>query len=277
MPPWLSQWVLGRRAREVESDVMQMFPMVTAWTLHAGEGVDEDIHLISASLKNFGNRLVFADWLLGFFWGRGDETVTHRHNGERIYEIEISAETRFVFFLRGSNAFFATDVAAARQAVDRLQATEIPGRDATQLDRLFDRTERSDTMRGAVVNGRGETERLLRNIWLDDSDGIGTEFWGMLRGLSLSAGLRADGSLSGVLEFHGPDAAWATLHAESVKRALGNTFRDADVEPEIGGSAIAERIRIQFRIPELVQWLARLVEQDYEIDTDDGEKIRIGF
>jgi hypothetical protein len=270
MPPWLFNLLARQQSREAERDILALFPMAAAWTLRPGATPEDDLHLFSLSVERLGNRLVFGDWLMGWFLPRGEQITVDRYRNEKIYQIPLRRGRRATFFLRHGNFFFTSDVETARIAVDRLTASSAPMREPTELDRMFASTRDGGPMRGAIANRRGELLRLWE--WLSDRSErpVDRELWRALRGVAVSGGLREDGSLGTTLHFHCPDGSWAETQAPALAEALREGFAWTELTLDVKATAVGDRIEIELRVADLVESMSRWLEEAREIETDRG-------
>ena len=153
MPEWLGGWITQRQNEEAQEDILKMFPLVAAWTLHPGTTPEEDLHLASVSVERLGHQLIFADWVLGLVLSRSDRVEVERYRGEKVYRIPIDKQTTLTVFLRDGHLFFTSNLDSARTAVDRL--IEAAGKraepgDADRDRRGPDRSRFSRTRSGAA-------------------------------------------------------------------------------------------------------------------------------
>ena len=186
-PPWFHTWVLPFQQRKTAHDLTQLFPLSAAWTMRAGEAPQDDLHLFSLSIERLGNRVVFADWMIGMTLGRVPEVQVDFYRNEKIFRLPLGEGRHATFFIRGGGVFLASDLETAHQAVDRL-ILEVPGRQPTALDRLFATTEGHGPLRGAITNERGEIGRLF-GLRLADTEG---DPWNALSGATLAGGLEPE-------------------------------------------------------------------------------------
>jgi hypothetical protein len=96
-------------------------------------------------------------------------------------------------------------------------------------------------------------------LWLSRSVGQPTdsdrELWREIRGVSLSGGLRGDGSFAGTLRIHCPDAEWARKHSQPLTVALQTLPDLQELSLETKTGVVGTRIDIDFRVPDLTQLL----------------------
>jgi hypothetical protein len=279
MPEWLGGWITQRQNEEAQEDILKMFPLVAAWTLHPGTTPEEDLHLASVSVERLGHQLIFADWVLGLVLSRSDRVEVERYRGEKVYRIPIDKQTTLAVFLRDGHLFFTSNLDSARTAVDRLIEAAGNRAEPSELDRWFAETA-DDPLRGAVTNRRGELLRLWRSRMgqrgqtasLSASD---RSLWRELRGLSLSGGLRDDGSFAGTLRFHCPDPDWASAHLQPLTVALQALPDLQELSLETQTGIVGDRIEVDFRVPDLAPLLSRIAGP-WKFE-DGSRTIRIDF
>jgi hypothetical protein len=262
LPPWLSGWFGRRQAARTERDILQLFPVVAAWTLRPSDTPDEDLHLFSLSIERLGNRMVFGDWLLGWIVGRDDRTEVERYRGERIYSLPLDRGKRVTFFIRGADIFFTSDAETAHVAVDRLIGSFTPERESIPLDPLFGETEGGGPLRGAITNGRGELLRLWR--WISSRTAAGDEdrLWRELRGVTLAGSLNGDGSLAVKLRFVCPDARWAATYAPGIDSALREGLEWTELDLEFETRPAGDRIEVDVRLEDLIGFVGGKIDID---------------
>ena len=269
LPSWFTVWVLPFQQRKTAHDMTQLFPLAAAWTMRAGETGDRDLHLFTLSMERLGNRMVFADWMIGFMLGRVPEVEVDRYRNEKIYSLPLEKSgRRITFFIRGADIFATSDLDTARLAVDRLALEAIPNRQPTALDRLFAETAGRGALRGALTNEHGEIARLLdlRLAGMEDAP------WDALRGATLAGGLEPDGSLRARIVLEGPDEAWAETGASFFAEALGRLATFGELEPEVTARAAGERIEIDLRLADLVGTLSRHVQVGKPVNVGTSPK-----
>ena len=64
-PGWANDILAGRQNRQNAREIRQLLPLVAAWAVRPAEAPGEDLHLVTVSVVQLGNRLVFLDWILG--------------------------------------------------------------------------------------------------------------------------------------------------------------------------------------------------------------------
>ena len=263
-PKVLPNWMLGplarHRTRQVEKDLRELLPLVVAWTLRPGGTPAEDLHLVTLSIEHLGNRMVLIDVILGFVLSRGDGAAVERYGSERIYRLPLREGRHLTFFIRNAHLFFTSDLATARQAVDRLVAPGAGG--SAAIDELFAETEGGGPLRGVVTNQRGELTRLWRLLAaVEEPPGV-EEAWSEVRGLTLAGGLAEDGSLDATLRLHGPDAAWAERRSPELGMALQLALAGwTETAPELRARPDGEVVEVRLHLPELIETLTRQAER----------------
>jgi len=272
MPEWVSGWLTQRQNKEAQKDILKMFPLVAAWTLQPGKTPEKDLHLSSISVERFGHQLIFGDWVLGLVLSRSSGVEVERYREENVYRLPIDKETTVTLFIRDGHLFFTSNLDTARTAVDRLIEAGETRREPSELDRLFAETA-GESLRGAVTNGRGEILRLWWSRNEEEPTDSDRELWRELRGVSLSGGLREDGSFAGTLRFHCPDADWARTHLEPLTLALQALPDVQELSLETKTGVVGNRIDVDLRVPDLTQLLSRI--SDPQKFRDGSRTIRI--
>ena len=257
MPEWLGDWITQRQRKEAEEDILKVFPLVAAWTLHPGNTPEEDLHLSSISVERLGHQLIFGDWVLSLVLSRTDRVEVERYRKEKIYRFPIDKETTLTVFVRDGHLFFTSNLDTARTAVDRLIEAAGTRHEPSELDRLFAETA-GDPLRGAVTNRRGEILRLWRGRSVGQPTDSDRELWREIRGVSLSGGLRGDGSFAGTLRFHCPDTDWATKHSQPLTVALQSLPDLQELNLETKTGVVGDRIDVNFRVSDLTKLLTRI-------------------
>jgi hypothetical protein len=259
LPGWIRQFLQRQTRRGSEEDLRELLPLVAAWTVRPGAAPGTDLHVVTLSLKQVGNRMVFLDWILSVTFRMSDKAQSVSYLGETIYQLPAGEDGTITFFIRGNDLFFTSDVETAQQALYRLQVGEPQQQGAaTELDRWFDGV-RGQALRGAVVNERGELTRVLERL-TDES--FAGEPWSALRAATVSGGLTAEGAFDARVEFHGPDAGWAAAGAEPLAELLRRNLDYARLPVELGARAEGERIVVELRTTDLAALLERLAEED---------------
>jgi len=277
MPDWLQGWMQQRQHKQAREDIMKLFPSVVAWTATPGERPGEDLHLLTASIKPLGNRLVLGDWVMGWFAGRSDDVRVEEHGDERIYQFAMGRERSMAMFIRGVDLFFTSDIETARIAVDRLSLAE-RGDTSSDLDTLFLETEGDGPLRAAISNRNGQLARLWKRFAPTTPSDAELELWDSLRSVALGGGLQADGSVAVNLQFQTPDADWAANHGEELAGQLRRGFGGVELPLEIEQRSVGDQLQVSLTMPDLVQAIrdtaARLREG---VEREDGSRVKLRF
>ena len=119
-------------------------------------------------MEKLGKQLLLFDFFIGRFAPEGEEFRKEKYRGERIYQIGPEREMPAAFFIRGNDVHFATDIALAREAIDRL-ATDVSDQQTSELQRRLAALP-ADNLRGVVSNVDGEVDLLLAGMsdWIRD-------------------------------------------------------------------------------------------------------------
>lgn len=244
--------------RELADDA---FPAVAAWTLHPGSDSGADRHLVGVTSEGIGNAWVFADRMTGFFLGDADDPISvHEHGGERIYVLtELGFQA--ALFARSGGVFAASDVDTARRAVDLLDAPADAGA-ASELAGLFASTSGAGPLRIAVTNTGGVLARFVQRLGVGAVDVA--QVWNAVTAVTVTGGFASDGAFAAVVELASDDPELSLLAAapmaEALVRAgvdeLGNLDPPLELDLELESAAIDTGIRIDVRVPDLVDVLA---------------------
>lgn len=260
LPPGLENILGGLQERQNRRQLQELFPAVAAWTLHPGETAGQDLQLLSVSLQSAGNRMVFADWMLSFSLGMANAPEARKipYGDENIYQFQIPGGEPVTFFLRGNDLFFASNLATAQQAVDRLARPAT--HPSSPLENLFARAPEAP-LRGALTNGGGEIFRVWERIAvrIEDPEEL-QKISQPLRGMVLSGRLTGEGTVEGRLGLLGPDAGWAAAHLEGALVALQVGL---DLEPlrlEVEGAIDGEWMQIDYRLVGAMELWDGLIE-----------------
>jgi hypothetical protein len=265
LQPFIGSWIRGAQEAWAQRELEKAFPMLAAWTLHPGsETSDSDLHLVSVSAEGLGNQLVLADWIAGLVLGRAPNTSVHRYRGEKIYEVNDRGEDfEATFFARRGAIFAASDVDTARQAVDLLAEPDTADRPETELARLYAGTVESDALRAAVTNPDGEIARIFERLSgkeIKNPDG-----WQLIKGLSLTGGLQADGAFAATFKLITDDPILAATDAPAIETAFFQNFEGFPLALEFQAVPIDNGIQIDIRISDLVESLTTWMrEQGFE-------------
>lgn len=201
LPAAIKGPIFKLQSRAGERKLRKMFPVVLVWTLAGGGGDSADTHLWSASLGGADHQLRLMDWMFGHLLGfANDDDHAVRHRGETIMAIPVKGE-QVEFFIHHGDLFVATDLGAARRAIDRLEepvlGVELPARLEPWLAQAPVRP-----LRGAVDNGEGHLERLWRLMDPGVEGIVDAQTWRALEGLTVGGALEADGSFDAEVDLH---------------------------------------------------------------------------
>lgn len=257
LPDGLENFVNSRRAKGMRKDFEKMFPVVLAWTARPGEADDEDAHVFTLSARGISHQLILADWIGGWVIGRSDGVETVRHRGEKIYLLQKTNGITPAVFIRKGIAFLTTDLEAARNTVDRLDAPAGESTSGIDLGVLYDALPKDQALRGALTNGRGEVQRFLDQLGLS-TDQAGDAAWDAIEGLTIVADFRDEDVFAGTLEIHGPDATWAEANAEPLGAALVSLFDNLDMEFDTEVGQVGRRVRVDFTAADLLERVEQL-------------------
>jgi hypothetical protein len=257
VPPLLRSWLLKYQGRQNEQKVREIFPLVAAWTIHPGRNPGEELQLYSVSIEQLGNKLAFADWIMGMTFSRAEGAEVINHQGEKIYKLPTDRGRSIALFIRKNNIFFATNVEAARRAVERLDKPVETGRSAGEVREILQGSVADRPLRGALTNERGELRRLWRRLFKADDPG---SLWDNVLALKIAGGFEEGDSFGGLIELRCVDAAWAGANAASLASALSTACERAGLGVETTARAEGEWVAIEFRIedlPGVIQGLMR--------------------
>jgi hypothetical protein len=260
LPSFVGTWVEAARNDQTQTDIEKIFPLVAAWTLHPGQKRGDDLHLVGISVQGIGNQVAFADWIAGFFLGRSDRSTIHEYQDETIYQYNIGTnDFDLSFFAQNGTVFATSELAMAERAVELLGRDERRDQDRTELEHLFARTHDDDPFRAALTNQGDEGYRLWEAIGGEPVE-IPRE-WQALEGISLTGGLAADGAFDAVMELVAPGAGWSDVHAKAVEVVSRQELERFSLEFTVRAAAVDDGLRLDVRIPNLVESLARLLER----------------
>jgi len=261
LPPELQKYLMTWQGDRDREKFRRLFPLVAAWTLRPGTEPDQDLHLASVSIQNFGNNLVLADFILGLTAKTSENTEGFRkflHQDEAIYQFPKGV--RAAFFIRGNDLLVTQDVDTARQAIDRLVAAQAAPRETTPLDTLYAQTSTEATLRGGVTNARGEIFRLWRLAAVDLTAAGEIEALARdLRGATLEGEFAEGGDFAGLIRLQAPSPEWAAAHAAPAAQAFLTGLGYESITLSATGAAEADWIRIDFRVKDVPGALERLL------------------
>ena len=259
LPPFVQSWVTSVRNDQARRDIEKLFPTVVAWTLHPRQAAQDDLHLVSVSVQNMGNRLAFADWLAEFVLDWSDRSTVHKYQGEKIYQFKVDLGDFEPAFFGWRGAVVATsELAMARQAVDQLRQDENKDHDQTELEQLFGRTRATDPFRAALTNQHGEVYRLWETIAGGAVEN--PEHWQELEGVVLTGGLQADGSFALLIELVAPDVEFSEAYMEAMVLALRRGLERVPFEFVVQAAAVDDGLLLDVQVLDLVKSLTRLLE-----------------
>jgi len=256
VPPLVQSWLLKYQGRQNEKKLQELFPLVAAWTIHPGRNPGEEIQLYSLSIEQLGNKLAFADWMMGMTLSRAEGAEVINHQGEKIYKFPTNHGKSIALFIRKNNIFFATDIEAARRAVERLDNPLETGRSAGEVRKILQGTVADRPLRGALTNERGELRRLWRRLWKTDDPGA---LWDNVLALKIAGGFEEGDSFGGLIEFRCSDASWAGANAENLASALSTACERAGLEVETTTRTEGAWVAIEFQIEDLADFIQRLM------------------
>jgi len=218
VPNFVREW----SRRRDERGMRELFPLVLTWSLRQGDAGSRD-HLFGASVPSLGNRILLADWFLGFASGRNTDLSSVDHLGEQIYRIR---KTGTAFFIRRSGVFVTSDVERARRTVEALDRQRT-GSAAPELRRLLDEIAETATLRGAARNEAGACAAILG--WLTGAP-VDDVALGTVQSLALAGGFTAAGAFEATLTVRSDDPVWGAANADRIANALA-TRLGVDVTP----------------------------------------------
>ena len=260
LPSFVSTWVDATRNDRTQTDIERIFPLVAAWTLHPGQQRGDDLHLVGISVQGIANQVVFADWIAGFLVGESDRSTVHEYQDEKIYQYDIDgSDYDLSFFGQNGTVFVTSELEMAERAVDLLDRDGKRDRDPTELERLFARTRDGDPFRAALTNQGGEVYRLWEAIGGEAVEN--PPEWQAVEGVNLTGGLAVDGAFEGVMELIAPDAAWSEVDAEAIEAAFREGLEQFPLDFTVRAAAVEGGVRLDVRIPTLVESLTRLLER----------------
>ena len=238
------------------------FPAVAVWTLHAAPGSGADRHLVGVASVGIGNAWVAGDRIAAFLLDDADDPISvHEHGAERIYVFEeLDTDFQAALFARSGGVFAASDLDTARRAVDLLDAPADAVASVTELGRLFEAT--SGALRIVLTNTGGVLARLVGPLGVVEP--VNPEVWSAVTAVTVTGGFQADGAFAAVVELASDDPGVPSLAAapmaEALLRAgvdeLGDLDPPLDLDVEIETVEVATGVRIDVRVPGLVDALA---------------------
>jgi hypothetical protein len=256
LPPALRSWLLKYQGRQNDKEMRELFPLAVAWTIHPGPTPEEDVQLFSASIERLGNRLAFADWMMGFIFARTDEVEIIRHQREKIYSFPNPRGKNVTLFIKKNNIFFATDVEAAKRAIDRLQNPVESGRSAGELAALLQTGVADRPLRGAITNERGELGRLWKLLGRTDT---ADPIWENVRALKIAGGFEQGDRFRGRVDLRCVDHDWASDNAERLAAALSTALQHADLDMGTAVEVSGEWVSVEFELHDLPDLIKRML------------------
>jgi hypothetical protein len=263
LPSGLNDWLIGFQSRRDEQKIREMFPMVVAWGVRPGTGEAEDLHLFAVSLEKHGNRLRFADWLLGLFMRFAEPIEVVSHDGERLYHVP----GEMTFFMRGSTIFFTSDVETATRAVDRLRGPRSPGAGPTEVQKLLLDLPEEAPLRGAIGNENGELQRLWETL-VDERDlaGPAAEVWRQVRALTVAGGFDDRAGLDARFGLVLTGDARKDAEVETLGSAIASAFENPKLRVEIEARSEGNRVVVDLHVDDLPgvldEWMPRISLED---------------
>jgi len=253
------QTLITSKQRRDARKLRELFPIVVAWTVSDGDRSEDDLHLVTISLKKMGNRLRLVDLILGLSLRWSPDFKAIRHRGETIYKLPERKGPRGAFFIRGNDVFYTTDVETARRAVDRLiEPGPSSGSPSTELEQAFDEVPADHALRGALTNRQGQLLGLLQSWGGHELDGVWrVDRWDGLEALTLWGGFAGDSAFEGTAELRSREA-WTAAQAEILQQALESRAAGAGLSMDVRVSPLNRRLRIDYRLNELTTLLDRL-------------------
>lgn len=256
VPPVVRSWITRMQGHQNEKELHEIFPVAVAWTAHPGQDPEDDVHLFTVSIEKLGNKLVFADWMMGLTLPRSDEVGVINHQGEKIYDLDLNRRNSVALFIRSNNIFFASDVETAKRAVERLTLADRSGRSGGSVGTLLAGLSGDGQLRGALTNEHGELHRLWR-VLSDETD-PGAEFWSNVLAAKLAGGFGDDGGFKCRFEFRGADSEWAIANADALGGMVTQLLRHGDsrARASVAGEWIIVELEMQ-ELPELFEEFLR--------------------
>ncbi len=264
LPRSFRSFIIGRQSLKNEKQLEALLPIAVVWTVHPDDSADGDVHLFSVSVESLGNRLSVADWVMGFVFRLSPDLVAVQHRDERIYTFkDYESDFEGAAFVRDKDLFISSSVENAKRAVDLLRGeTGTESYAGVGVSNYFE--ELPDLpLRGAFSNERGEAYRLWMNIiGGEDEDGWREEPWSGIRALLLSGGFVDETSVEGQIDLVCNSAEWAEAHADDFAGNIRVGDEGGNLALTLEPEAIGDRIRVRFRIDDLIGWLDHLEDDD---------------
>ncbi|NIM02082.1 MAG: hypothetical protein GTN89_15130 [Acidobacteria bacterium] len=250
LPDGLESLLNARQMRSARKDMNKLFPIVVAWTTHPAGRPDDGEHVFTASASGLGHRIALMDWIFGLIlrWRGGADSVNHE--GERIYLMRESSETRAAAFVRNGIVFVTTDLDSAKQALARLGQPATGAAGATEFGVLFDSVPKDQPLQGALTNRGGELRRVLDALDLE-TEHVSDESWDEVRGATIIAGFRNETDFGGTVTLLGPGSDWAEAHAGTLGPALETLFERSRIDFVTTVRRVGDRIEVDFTTQDL--------------------------
>lgn len=250
LPDGLESLLNARQMRSARKDMKKLFPIVVAWSTHPAMQPGEDEHVFTASASGLGHRIALMDWIVGLIlrWRGGADSVSH--DGERIYLLRESDETRSAAFVRNGIVFVTTDLDAAKQTLARLDRSSSESAGGTEFGVLFDSVPKDQPFQGALTNRGGELRRVLEALELE-TEHVSQESWDEVLGATIVAGFRNETDFGGTVTLHGPGSDWADAHAATLGPALETLFQKSRIDFVTAARRVGDRIEVDFTTADL--------------------------
>lgn len=200
LPRWVLDGISSYQVRRNERAMDEILPVVAGWTLRhrADTGRLEQVFLLN--LQRIGNRMRFADWVMGFTFGRDEGTASvEEHGDERIYRIGSDSGRDLTFFIREGSVYFTTNLSSARGLVDHLASAE-GGTGSDALTRLLGTIPAEKPLRAAVINGDDAIRRIVGRVSARQSPPDLS--WDRLESATLWGGFTEDRGFAARLDFN---------------------------------------------------------------------------
>jgi hypothetical protein len=258
LPTVVNDWLAGFQRKQNRKDIEEMFPLVVAWTQRPGAGPGEDLNLFTVSIVNAGNRMVLADWIMGFILSRATDSDLNlvEYRNENIYHLSPSQDQRLAAFIRGNDLFFTSDIDTARLAVDHLLEPSESNTAPYELRDLYDRVPADTPMRVAVTNHDGALGRIM--------DFLGGELPpDRILGMTVSGRFTDSQTFRATAEFLCDGPSGAADSADRLVEMLRSIQEPSGFEVEMDTAVEGEWIRIEMVYGDLVSQVERfLMERD---------------
>lgn len=259
LPEWVLDGIRGYQVRRNEAALDKILPVVAAWTLRhrADTGRFEQVFLLN--LQSVGNRMRFADWVMGFTFG-GDEgpAIIEEHGDETIYRIKSDSGSDLSFFIREGSVYFTTDPGSARGLVDRLVSAESGGRGTEALARLLAGIPAEKPLRAAVVNDEEAIRRIVGRISAKPSPPDLS--WDRLESATLRGGFTEDRGFAARLDFSYADGPPPEGSGEALATMVSSVLGRWNLSVESTVTVEGRQVGLDLVFPDLLD-RARLVPE----------------